>query len=223
MYSRSVLNILFPSMKASVVDSFHKLYYDEGILGKTWSQNRFLGVLVQKCPFELLAYQDILYKNKPDLIIETGTAYGGSAYFMASICDILNTGQIVTVDVADFGNLPKHKRIKYIRGSSVDPEVIMKLAELVKNAKKVMVILDSNHSYEHVIEELKLYNGFVTKGQYLIVEDTNVNGHPVRPEHGPGPMEALVEFLQDTTSFETDSEIEPYLSFNPKGYLKKVN
>jgi cephalosporin hydroxylase len=86
----------------------------------------------------------------------------------------------------------------------------------------VLVILDSDHSREHVLDELRLYAGLVTPGSYLVVEDTNVNGHPVFAEHGPGPMEALEAFLAETDEFEVDATREKFfLTFNPRGFLRK--
>lgn len=210
--------------KDAIIDDFHKLYYDSGLLEKTWRHSKFLGLPIQKCPFDIFIYQDIIYDLKPDLIIETGTAYGGSALFMATICDAMDHGEIVTVDIKKVGEPPEHPRIKYLIGSSIAPEILDSIREEIKriNPKTIMVILDSNHSKEHVLEELKLYNEFVTPGQYLIVEDTNVNGNPVNLGHGPGPMEALIEFQKNNDDFETDRSVEQhFMSFNPKGYLKR--
>jgi cephalosporin hydroxylase len=86
----------------------------------------------------------------------------------------------------------------------------------------VLVILDSDHSRDHVLDELRIYSRWVTPGSYLIVEDTNVNDHPALPEHGPGPMEALEEFLAETDEFEIDAPREKFfLTFNPRGFLRK--
>ena len=85
-----------------------------------------------------------------------------------------------------------------------------------------MVVLDSDHTRDHVAEELRLYAPLVTSGCYLVVEDTNVNGNPVLPEFGPGPQEAVAEFLAQTDDFEVDHEREKLmLTFNPNGYLRR--
>jgi len=222
VYFNSLYLLLFPNLKKEIVNNFHKLYYDSNILGGTWKNTKFLGVPAQKCPLDLFIYQEILFEIKPDLIIEAGTASGGGAYFLASICELMNHGEIVTIDITNTAVSPKHKRIKYIIGSSTSEKVFRQIEELVKGKKKVLIILDSDHSKKHVLRELELYNRLVTKDSYLIVEDSNVNGHPVYSDHGPGPMEALQEFLQTHNEFEIDKSREKhYLTFNPNGYLKR--
>jgi cephalosporin hydroxylase len=212
-----------PKTKQKIVDDFHNLYYDAGLTGGTWAKNKYLGVPIQKCPMDLFAYQEIIYETKPDVIIEAGTAYGGSAYFMANLCDVIGKGEIITIDITDFKTLPKHKRITSLLGSSVSSKVVKKVKKLIRDKKSVMVILDSKHTKDHVLKELDIYSNLVTKGNYLVVEDSNVNGHPVRPEHGPGPYEALTEFLKNNSGFEIHKERErAFLTFNPNGYLKKI-
>lgn len=207
--------------KNDIINRFHKLYYDSALLGGTHKSTVFLGIPTRKCPLDMWLYQEIIYRNKPDVIIECGTSHGGSALYMASICDLINKGEIITVDIEVLPR-PPHQRIKYLLGSSTSIEIVNKIENLIKDKEKVMVILDSDHSQNHVFKELEIYNKFVTSGQYLIVEDTNVNGHPVYPEHGPGPMEALGEFLKTNNDFKID-EIESkfLLTFNPRGYLLK--
>jgi cephalosporin hydroxylase len=199
------------------VRSFHELYYHKSRLVTSW-----LGVRILKCPLDLWMFQDILHRTEPDLIIETGTARGGSAYFMACMCDLLGKGRIVTVDVRDVER-PSHPRITYLHGSSVDPAILDQVRATIELGERVMVALDSDHSEEHVYAELQEYPQLVTKGNYLIVEDTNVNGHPVWPDHGPGPMEALQRFLAETDDFEVDRSCEKFLlTLNPSGYLRRI-
>jgi cephalosporin hydroxylase len=199
------------------VRSFHELYYHKSRLVTSW-----LGVRILKCPLDLWMFQDILHRTEPDLIIETGTARGGSAYFMACMCDLLGKGRIVTVDVRDVER-PSHPRITYLHGSSVDPAILDQVRSTIEPGERVMVALDSDHSEEHVYAELQEYPQLVTKGNYLIVEDTNVNGHPVWPDHGPGPMEALQRFLAETDDFEVDRSCEKFLlTLNPSGYLRRI-
>ncbi len=222
VYLKFLFFTMFPKQKDNLVDNFHKLYYDSNIMGGTWKNTKFLGVPAQKCPLDLFIYQEILFEIKPDLIIEAGTASGGGAYFLASMCELMDHGEVVTIDITNTAVSPRHKRIKYILGSSTSEQVYRQVEDLVKGKEKIIVILDSDHSKKHVLKELKLYNKFVTKGSYLIVEDTNVNGHPVNIDHGDGPMEALKEFLKMNQDFDIDKSREKhYLTFNPSGYLKR--
>jgi cephalosporin hydroxylase len=207
--------------EARVVDEFHKLYYNARKQQRTLGNTFFFGVPTQKCPLDLWIYQEIIFETRPELIVETGTADGGSALYMASLCDLLGGGEIVSIDIEHKPQRPTHPRITYIHGSSTDPKIVSR-AEQAANGKRTMVILDSDHSRDHVLDELRAYAGLVSHGCYLIVEDTNVNGHPVRKDHGPGPMEALQEYLREDRNFEVDESREKFfLTFNPKGYLRR--
>lgn len=203
-----------------VVDDFHRLYYDSNVYRRTF----WRGVETQKCPLDLWIYQEILHELRPDVIVETGTFSGGSAYYLASLFDILGKGRVITIDLEPQPNLPVHPRITYISGlSSTAPEAVSKVTALIGIGEVVMVILDSDHSRDHVLDELRIYAKMVTPGQYLIVEDTNVNGHPALPEFGPGPMEAVDAYLKENHTFEIDPAREKlFMTFNPRGYLKKL-
>ena len=156
------------------------------------------------------------------MIIECGTSSGGSAYYLAGLMDLLGKGRIVTIDVVVCANLPAHPRIQYLTGSSISPEIVEMVKKNIQPGNSVMVILDSDHSAPHVLRELQIYSPLVTKGDYLIVEDSNLNGHPVWPAHGPGPMEAVQEFLATNNEFKIDKSREKFLvSFNPNGYLRR--
>jgi cephalosporin hydroxylase len=211
-------------LRQRTIDRFHHLYYDEGrFAGGTWAQTYWLGTPVLKCPFDLWVYQEIIFQQRPDLILETGTSSGGSAAFLATICDLVQHGRIVSIDIEARPNRPQHPRIRYLAGSSIAPAIHEEVARLVAGQQRVMVLLDSDHSRDHVLDELRLFSRYVTKGQYLVVEDTNVHGHPVAPEHGPGPTEAIAAFLQETHDFVIDPTPEKfYLTFNPRGYLRRV-
>jgi cephalosporin hydroxylase len=167
-------------------------------------------------------YQEILHDLRPDLVVETGTAYGGSALFLAHTLDLLGTGRVMTVDVEPRPGRPEHPRIEYVSGSSVDASVVAHLSHAAAQAKTVMVILDSDHKRDHVLAELRNLGPLVTPGSFLIVEDTNLNGHPVEPDYGPGPMEAVNAFLSECGEFEIDPRWEKFfLSFSPRGYLRR--
>jgi cephalosporin hydroxylase len=135
---------------------------------------------------------------------------------------LLGHGSVITVDVEARSTRPTHPRITYITGSSIDASTVQRVNDLAAGAR-VMVILDSDHSKSHVLQEIELYAPFVQLGDYLIVEDTNINGHPTFPEYGAGPMEAVETFLAESDEFEVDIKCERFmLTFNPRGYLRRV-
>ncbi len=200
----------------------HAYYFNKQ---QTWLNTFWRGVHVHKCPTDLWVYQEILYETKPTVIIETGTANGGSALYLAQIGELLGGVRVITVDITNDRPptpLPVHASITYLTGSSTDPRMLDEVRKRIQPGDRVMVILDSDHREPHVRAELEVYPGLVTPGCYLIVEDTNVNGHPVYPLHGPGPMEALAGFLPSHPEFEPDRGREKFmLTFNPNGYLRK--
>lgn len=176
-----------------------------------------------KCPFDLWVYQEIIHDLNPDKIIETGTNRGGSALFLASICDQVNNGSVITIDIDQLNDLPQHPRITFLRGSSTDQTVVRKVQDLIHPPDRVLVILDSDHKKDHVMQEMVIYSQFVTLNSYLIVEDTNINGHPVWRDFGPGPLEAVKAFVAADDRFTIDKSREKFgLTFNPNGYLKKI-
>jgi len=181
-----------------------------------------MGILTLKCPLDLWIYQEIIHEVRPDLIVECGTYRGGSALFLAGICDLVGHGEVVTIDVDPLPDRPSHPRLHYLTGSSVAPEILRAVADRAGTGS-VLVILDSDHSCSHVLEELHSYRRVVTPGSYLIVEDTCINGHPLLPDFGPGPMEAVDEFLQRAPEYSPDREREKlYLTFNPRGFLRRA-
>ncbi|WP_110498192.1 CmcI family methyltransferase [Bacillus sp. 196mf] len=201
------------------IDQIHIDYYNS----KLWSTSQWLGYPILKYPSDLFIYQEIIYEIQPDIIIETGTFCGGSALFLCSMLDLINKGTVLSIDINPQPNLPTHKRLSYLEASSTSDLTIQTVRNKILPGQTVLVILDSNHQKHHVLNELQIYRYFVTPGSYLIVEDTNINGHPVFPEFGPGPMEAVEEFLKDNNDFIIDESRYKYLiSFNPKGYLKKI-
>jgi cephalosporin hydroxylase len=211
---------LAPHRRKLAIREFHKLYYTSG--GRTWKNTRWLGARTYKTPLDMWIYQELVVSLRPELIIETGTFDGGSALFLATVCDAIGSGEIVTIDVAPEGR-PEHERITYLTGSSTSREVLDIVDERTRGKRPVMVVLDSDHSRDHVREELRSYADYVTPGSYLVVEDTNLNGNPVRPAFGPGPMEAVREFLDARSDFQPDPEREKFLlTFNPGGYLQRA-
>lgn len=213
------------SDKKSIIDNFHILY--EKSHKQTYDNTLWMGVNAMKCPLDLWIYQEILFEKQPDIIIETGTNKGGSSLFLASVCDLIKNGEIITIDFTMMENTPTHSRIHYLQGDSTAKSSIEKIKTLMEkinpnNDKKIMVILDDDHSKKHVLEEIEIYGKFVTPNQYLIVEDTSMGGHPVWPELVGGPMEAVNEYMTNHTEFEIDNSKEKFLlTFNPNGYLIK--
>ncbi len=205
---------------SSLVDQFHTLYYDRR--EQTWGKTFWLGHHVLKCPLDLWTYQEILHEVQPDLLIETGTYRGGSALFLASMCDLMRRGEVITIDSARQEGRPRHRRITYLTGSSTSDTILREVRRRARRKSTVLVILDSGHGKDHVLAELHAYAPFVTPGSYLVVEDTNLNGHPVLGQHGPGPAEAVAEFLEHNDSFVRDESREKFLlTFNPGGFLKR--
>ncbi len=212
---------LRPRVAGFVSTQFARLYY--GRVESTVFGTSYLGIQTLKYPTDLWTYQEIVSETLPELIIETGTWHGGSALYLANVCDALGRGRVITIDTAPGSPLPEHPRVTYIRGSSTDPEVVAAVEAHARQADGVMVILDADHAREHVLQELRTYAPLVTLGGYLIVEDTNVNGNPVLPEHGPGPAEALREFMAGDSRYAVDGTRERLLiTSNPGGYLRRV-
>jgi cephalosporin hydroxylase len=168
-------------------------------------------------------YQELLYTLKPDFILETGTRHGGSALFYCQMMDLIGVPcEVVTVDIEKLTNPPQHPRLTYLTGSSTAPEMVAEVKRRAAGKKQVFVVLDSDHSCDHVLAEMRAYHDIVTPGSYMIVEDTNVNGHPVYPAHGPGPMEALQQFLPENGNFEIMKQCEKFLfTMHPNGWLRK--
>jgi cephalosporin hydroxylase len=197
---------------------FHLLSYYGGALQQTY----WLGVPILKSPLDCWVYQEIIHEQRPDLIIETGTDQGGSALFLASMCDVVGNGRVLSIDVRSAANV-RHPRLTLLVGDSTSATVLESVRAARRGTARCMVILDSDHHADHVGRELRAYGDFVSVGSYMVVEDTNVNGHPVAPEHGPGPFEAVHAFLAENGDFEIDASREKFLlTFFPDGYLKRV-
>lgn len=203
--------------KNFILKRFEKIYLSSK--GQTWGN--WLGVRTKKCPLDLWIYQEIIFETKPDIIIETGTANGGSALFMAGVLDQIGNGKIITVDIEERMKF-QHPRIKFILGSSTNDKTVENIKSFILPSEKIMVILDSDHGKDHVLKEMEIYSKLVSNGMYLIVEDTNINGHPIQSDFGPGPMEALEDFLKLNNNFSIDRKRERLLiTNNPKGFLQK--
>jgi len=204
-----------------VIEMFHTLYYSKR--QQTWENTRWLGTSILKCPLDLWVYQEMFYSLQPDLIVETGTFKGASANYYATLCEIIGKGKVVTIDVEDRSPYPQHERLSYISGSGTNPKIVEQVKAMIPQDGVVVVILDSDHSRDHVYQELKTYSEIVSPGSYFIVEDTNVNGHPIRHDFGPGPWEAVEDFLKEDKRFRLELSKEKFMmTQNPHGFLKKM-
>ena len=197
------------------------------------------GIPIIKFPNDLMVLQEIISKVKPDVIIETGIAHGGSIVFSASMLELYceKKSFVIGIDIDirkhNLDRLKKNKffnKLKLIEGSSTSDDTISKVKKLIKGKKKVMVFLDSSHTYEHVKNEINIYKDLVSKNSYLVVEDTFSEYFPKgyyrdRPwDVGNNPMIALKEFLKDNKNFIIDKEICSKLQITETfdGYLKKI-
>jgi cephalosporin hydroxylase len=198
----------------------------------------WMGRPIIQLPTDMMAMQEIIWKTKPDLIVETGVAHGGSLIFYASLLELIGgEGRVIGVDIdirahnrAEIDAHPMRKRIELIQGSSIDPAIADQVAEHAAKAQRVMVLLDSNHTHDHVLEELKLYSALVTNDCYLVVFDTAIEDLPedliIDRPWGPGnsPKTAVHEFLKTDARFEIDRELENKLLMTvaPDGWLRRV-
>lgn len=198
----------------------------------------WLGLPIIQFPQDIIAIQEIIWRTKPDIIIETGVARGGSLVLSASILHLLNgNGKVIGIDIdirphnrEAIENHPLAFRIELLEGSSIDAHTIEQVKKQINPTDKVMVILDSNHTHDHVLKELELYSPLVTKDCYLVVMDTVVEDMPKdtftdRPwGKGDNPKTAVHEFLKASNRFEIDESIHHKLLITvaPDGYLKCV-
>lgn len=211
--------------KKEVADLYHQVFYNSP---NTWRVNKWLGILTEQNPNDVWITQEIIVEKRPDFIIEAGTLCGGSAALWATILEQVNPeGRVITIDILDQAQearkLPIVQRhVDFLHGSSTATDIVNDVKKRVEG-KKALVILDSDHSKQHVLDEMAAYAPLVTVGSYLIVQDTNINGHPVERTFGPGPMEAVVEFLATHRNFLLDRGRERFMfTMNPNGYLKRI-
>ena len=197
----------------------------------------WLGRPIIKLPGDIVVMQEVIWRTKPDLIIETGIAHGGSLILSASILELIGHGEVLGIDVdirphnrREIERHPLFHRIQMIEGSSTDLNVVEKVARIADSKKRVMVVLDSLHTHEHVLKELRIYSQFVTLGAYLILPDTFIEYFPAgyyqsRPwDVGDNPMTAMRQFLVETDCFMVDTAVssKALISEAIDGYLVRV-
>lgn len=197
----------------------------------------WLGLPIIQMPTDIVVMQEIIWNSQPQLIIETGIARGGSTILHCSILELIGEGQVLAIDVDIRAHNrkaieahPLSGRLTMIEGSSLDPDVIDVVRRRAAGLERVMVVLDSDHTHEHVLGELRAFAPLVTVGQYLVVADTFIEHIPAQ-EHRPRPWgpdanpgTALEEFLRESDRFEVDRTIDDrlLLTSNPGGYLRAV-
>ena len=197
----------------------------------------WMGRPVIQYPQDIIAMQEIIWAIKPDLIIETGIAHGGSLVYYASLLELIGKGEVLGIDIdirshnkKAIEEHPMFKRINMLEGSSVTKEMVERVRPYTIGKENILVCLDSNHTHQHVLDELNFYSPFVSVGSYIVVFDTIVEDLPERylPGRfwsvGNNPKTAVQQFLKHNDSFEIDTSMDNKLliSVNPGGYLKRI-
>ena len=234
-----------PSLRKYVLTKKDKNIQELEEVGLQWTkvaaENRlsyeidWLGVPVIQTPEDLILMQELIFKVQPDIIIETGIAHGGSLIYYASMMELLNKGKVIGVDIEIREHNrkvieahPLYKRIEMIKCDSVSEETIRKVRKRIPKNSKVIVCLDSNHTKQHVLKELQLYQQFVRPGGYIVVFDTNTSklaelGASDKMYINNSPKEAIDEFLKLNDDFVIDKNYNKlYISYSPDGYLRRI-
>ena len=189
-----------------------------------WRQTHWMGQRLSKLPGDMVIIQEILTKVRPDWIVHTGTANGGLDWFLATICDLLDHGQVISIDRKLHEDLPRHDRITYIEGEAHLSKVNKQVTDLTGPDSHAVVILGTKANSARTSAEFHIYEDLVPEGSYLIVEDTIVGGHPVWGNFGVGPYEAVKGITETRGDFVSDTSLEKYgLTFNTTGYLRRIS
>lgn len=211
------------SEQQRVLDDYHRWYYDRGV----WETVKFLGVPCLKSVSDMWNYQEIITDLAPTLIVEFGTRYGGAALYFQAIGRLVTPGlTVLTVDIDDSlvdARLRATEGIELMVSSSTAPAVGERILTLRGNSgRPVFVILDSDHSMAHVRDELEMLRPVLRPGDYVVVEDGNINGHPVLPGWGEGPFEAIESYMRahpDDFARDEARETKFGFTFAPHGFL----
>lgn len=213
-----------PSDYKTAGTEYFRQYYDLGV----WKRQHYRGIRILKVPTDLWNYQEIFTERGIEWVVETGSAHGGSALYFADLLTLAGAqGKVITIDISHAAlQIRQHPRIEFVNASSGALETAALVSQMLPAQRGALfMILDSDHSKAHVLRELEILTPLLRRGDYLVVEDSCVNGHPVRPEFGPGPMEALEEFLRlHPQMFLPDLEREAKFGYTaaPSGYLVKT-
>jgi cephalosporin hydroxylase len=214
-------------LRQLLIDSYHQLWYHSR---DTWEKNSYLGFGVKQAPSDLWIYQELIFALRPPFILQTGVSEGGSIVYFAHLLDTMKAPESAVVVGVDIVLTPEaqridHPRVRLLEGSSVAPETLDRIRAILP-APTGFVSLDSDHAKAHVSAELDAYAAFVSVGSYMVAEDTNINGHPVSPDFGPGPFEAVQEFLTKHPNFVNDDTVwekRHLFSQHQRGWLKRIS
>ena len=234
----------------NVIDIFSKQAFE--IISREWVRlgwNQkypytfsWMGRPIIQLPEDMIRMQEVIFKIKPDVIIETGVAHGGSLIFYSSLCKAMDKGRVIGIDIeirphnrAAIESHPLNDRITLIEGSSIAPEIVNEVRALIKKDETVLVILDSNHSYEHVMSELESYAGLVTSGSYIVATDGVMQDLADVPRgneswEADNPAHAACDFAAKNSSFIIEQPIWPFNESNldknithwPNAWLKRI-
>ncbi|WP_422749579.1 rhamnosyl O-methyltransferase [Mycobacterium sp. WMMD1722] len=219
----SAVSIVLYQPTGSEPEEYHKWYYNTFV----WNKTTWLGIETWKSVSDMWNYQEILFDLKPALIIEFGSNRGGSALFFAHVMQRIGAPfKVLSVDISHQRLDPAamaEPDIEFIESSSTEPAIALRIEQLKKEYPgTIFAILDSDHSKEHVLAEMKLLRPLLASGDYLLVEDSCVNGHPVLPGWGPGPYEAIETYEQefpDDYTHDVEREKKFGFTFAPYGFL----
>lgn len=216
-----VLRWLIKPIYERMKPTLHRRFYYELLLHtRNWYNTKWLGQPIWQNVMDLWVIQETLAEIKPALLIECGTNRGGSALFYANLFDLMDHGRILTIDVEQLHEL-NHPRVEFLLGSSVDDRIVNTVAHRVAEADgPVMVILDSDHSADHVYNEMLAYSGFVTPGSFMMVQDGVLDWFE---DHYAGPLTAIRRFLPGHPEFTVDEERchRHLVTHHPMGWLQK--
>lgn len=207
-----------------VAQDFRQESIDVYWQSQAWKQNTWLRTPLPKCPADLFAYQELLASVRPDWVIETGRAGGGRALFLASICELLDHGRVLSIGEDGDPTAVDHHRVTWIDSHPLSPRTMRRVRETVGEEPHALVVLGSQGTRHRTLNEFETYAPLVPVGSYVVVEDTVLNGNPVWPGFGPGPAEAVREIVKRHRGrFAQDLAVDRHLvTFNPGGYLRRI-
>ncbi len=210
-------------LSRQIARAFHVHWHYSG----AWTKTMFLGYPIQQSPFDLQVYHELIFRLRPEAIVQTGVAYGGSLLYFATLLDAIGadpSARVIGIDVRlyDAARTLTHPRITLIEGSSTDPATVDRVHALLGDGPRALVSLDSDHTRDHVLREIEAYKELVAVGSYLVVEDVDLNGHPVLPGYGPGPYEAAQAFAGSDDRFVRDDEIWKSNRMTSHGWYRRT-